>query len=68
MPEYLSASEYTWRRGQYDREYAQLADGSWYWRLHLHGERLNGGISATRQDAAHDAGRAVSLHLSGGAS
>lgn len=53
------------RRAAYDRRIVPLGDGTWYWHLYLDGERLNGGLSPSRDEARMAAGHAITFHLAG---
>lgn len=46
----------------YSRTFTHLEDGTWYWHAFLRGERVNGGLSETLEDARADSARAIALH------
>lgn len=52
-------------RRDYDRQLADMGEAGWYWHLYLNGEKVNGGLSGTREEARAAAEHAVSLHLHG---
>lgn len=67
-PAWEGAGSLARRRAAYDRRIVPLGDGTWYWHLYLNGERLNGGLSPSRDDARAAAGHAITIHLAGEAS
>jgi len=62
--DYLRSRTLSRRIREYDRKYAELDDGMWYWHVFLHGERVNGGLSETHDDARADSARAIAMHAS----
>ena len=55
-----------WHRARelgYRKALTRLGDGTWYWHLFHGEERVNGGLSPTREDALADAGFAISRHI-----
>lgn len=53
------------RRAAYDVKVTGMGDGTWYWHLHLDGERVNGGLSSSPGEARAAARHAIGTHLSG---
>lgn len=47
------------RRRGYRTDTVPLDGGRFYWHVYLHGERVNGGLSDSLQDAREDAVRAA---------
>ena len=61
--DWLAAEDRYWRwLIDYLCDVVQLADGSFYWHLFYRGERVNGGLSATREDARADSASARVHH------
>lgn len=52
-------------RGEYERRITDMGEAGWYWHLYLDGQRLNGGLSATREEAVIAAGCAVTFDRAG---
>ena len=52
-------------RMDYERRVTDMGEAGWYWHLYLDGQRLNGGLSATREDAVIAAGCAVAFDRDG---
>lgn len=56
----------SWQRAResgYRKVLRRLDDGQFYWHLFRGEERINGGLSPSREDALADAGFAISRHL-----
>ena len=55
-----------WHRARelgYRKVLTRLDDGQYYWHLFCGDERVNGGLSPTREDALADAGFTISRHI-----
>jgi hypothetical protein len=56
----LEAGRVRRHRADYDRQLADLGDAGWYWHLYLDGEKVNGGLCESREEARAAAEHAVS--------
>lgn len=53
------------RRAAYDRRVVAMGEAGWYWHVYLDGQKVNGGLSGTREEARAAAEHAVTADMSG---